>query len=77
MPMYEYACEECRHRFGALRPMNEADAPIQCEQCGGRRTRRKLSLFNARSGGKAVAGTSGQSCGGCSGGTCGTCGQSG
>ena len=77
MPIYEYSCEECKHQFSDLRPMSQADSPANCEQCGGQRTRRKLSVFYARSGGQPVAGTTGGSCGGCSGGSCGSCGHAG
>jgi putative FmdB family regulatory protein len=75
MPIYEYVCQSCRSEFNLLRPMNQADAPVECERCGSRRTKRKLSLFAAQSGGKSVAGTGGGSCAGCAGGSCGTCGQ--
>jgi putative FmdB family regulatory protein len=76
MPIYEYVCEKCRREFSLLRPMSEADFPTACEECGHARTKRKLSLFSARTGeGTAVAGTSGGSCSGCAGGSCGSCGQ--
>jgi putative FmdB family regulatory protein len=73
MPIYEYQCEDCKHTFSTLRPMNQADAPADCEQCGGCHTHRTLSVFVARSGGQAVAGTSGGSCGGCTSNSCGNC----
>jgi putative FmdB family regulatory protein len=75
MPIYEYVCEECHEEFDLLRPMKEADAPAACRSCGGQRTKRKLSLFNAQSGGKAVSGTNTPSCSGCAGGSCASCGQ--
>ncbi len=75
MPIYEYVCETCRHEFDLLRPMSQAGAPAACDSCGGKRTKRKLSVFNAQSGGKSVAGTNAPSCSGCAGGSCGTCGQ--
>jgi len=76
MPIYEYACEDCGTHFEALRPMKDADSPIGCRSCEGRRTERTLSVFYAQSGGRSVAGTSGGSgCGSCSGGSCGNCGS--
>ncbi|MFN2298769.1 MAG: FmdB family zinc ribbon protein [Anaerolineales bacterium] len=75
MPLYEYVCEDCRHEFEELRPMDRADGDAPCPDCGSRRTRRKLSLCNAQSGGKSVPGTNSSSCSSCSGGTCSTCGH--
>jgi putative FmdB family regulatory protein len=76
MPIYEYVCEACRREFSLLRPMSEADAPAACEACGRARTKRKLSVFSARtSEGTPVAGTSGSSCSGCAGGSCASCGH--
>ncbi|MFN8455414.1 MAG: zinc ribbon domain-containing protein [Anaerolineae bacterium] len=77
MPLYEYYCAECRTKFDALRPMEKADAPIQCKHCESMRTSRALSLFATRT--KAEAGSSGGpqnfgnmgGGGGCCGGMCG------
>lgn len=76
MPIYEYVCKDCGAFFEALRPMQDADRPIACKNCQGTHITRKMSLFAAQSGGKAIAGTSSDSCGGCSGGSCGSCGHS-
>jgi putative FmdB family regulatory protein len=73
MPIYEYVCSDCEMVFETLRAMSQADAPIPCAACGGTHTRRKLSLFFAESGGKAVAGASEPSCGSCAGGSCAGC----
>lgn len=75
MPIYEYVCQECEHEFESLRPMKQADEPIECAVCGKMHTRRKISRFFAESGGKAVSGMSEPSCGGCAGGDCGHCGH--
>ncbi len=53
MAIYEYVCESCKNEFDLMRPMKEADQPAACDTCGSRKTKRKLSLFNAQSGGKA------------------------
>lgn len=74
MPIYEYLCQDCRTRFEVLRPMKDADAPIECQRCGGVHTRRCLALFNASSSGRVLAG-SGGGCSGCSGGSCSSCGN--
>lgn len=75
MPIYEYTCQDCERVFETLRLMSQADAPIPCAACGGTQTRRKISLFYAESGGRAVAGASGPSCGSCAGGDCAGCGH--
>jgi len=41
MPLYEYACEECRHEFEAL--VFHGDEP-ECPQCRSRRLERRLSV---------------------------------
>lgn len=75
MPIYEYVCQECKHEFETIRPMAMADARQACLSCGGDKTKRKLSVFYAESGGKAVSGMSEPSCGSCSSGSCAGCGH--
>ena len=74
MPLYEYYCSNCRTKFEALRPMSQADAPIECEHCDSKRTARVLAVaFFALSNGKPMEDASG---GGCAcGGAC-SCGHS-
>ncbi len=74
MPIYEYICLNCKHEFEIIRPMSQADRPAACLKCGGEETRRKLSVFFAESGGRAVSGMSEPGCDGCSGGHCSHCG---
>jgi putative FmdB family regulatory protein len=77
MPLYEYYCAECRTKFDALRPMEKADAPIQCKNCESMRTSRALSLFATRTKTEAGSSTPPQNFGnmggggGCCGGMCG------
>jgi putative FmdB family regulatory protein len=72
MPIYEYVCLDCGDRFETMRAMKDADAPIVCLKCESDHTSRLLSLFNASSGGRVVAG--GQSgCSTCSSNSCATC----
>lgn len=73
MPIYEYICKDCGAHLDALRPMKDADKPLICKDCLGDHTVRQLSVFNAKSGGQAIAGTSSCNCGSCSGGSCGSC----
>lgn len=75
MPIYEYLCLDCEKKFETVRPMSQADAPLNCQACGGGHVKRQVAVFYARSGGHSVAGTSG-GCGcdsSCSGGNCAGC----
>ena len=75
MPIYEYVCKDCEKIFETLRSMSQADDPIPCAKCGGKHTRRKMSVCYAESGGRAVAGMSEPSCDSCAGGNCAGCGH--
>ncbi len=75
MPIYEYQCLSCQHKFELIRPMSQADAPLSCQQCGASQVKRLLSVFYAESGGKAVAGMSEPSCASCSSSDCSHCGH--
>ncbi len=75
MPIYEYHCPTCNHKFDKLQPMNAAgaDCPV-CEQPA----RRAISVFAAISAGAAAGSGEFNSMslpslpgGGCCGGGCG------
>ena len=47
MPIYEYQCDACDKEFEEL--VRSADhASIKCPKCGGRKVKRRLSVFAAR-----------------------------
>ncbi len=76
MPLYEYLCHDCHLKFEALRTFNQADKPMPCPRCQGKRTRRAISRFAAFSkegegGSRSLAGNP---CSSCSSGSCSTCG---
>jgi putative FmdB family regulatory protein len=75
MPLYEYVCLDCRNQFDALRPIIEADATIFCAACNSDHTSRMISLFNARSGNKLIAGGNTNACTSCKSHACSTCGS--
>ena len=75
MPIYEYLCQDCKHEFEVIRPMNQADVPMACAKCGGENIKRKISVFFAESGGKAVSGMSEPACSSCASGNCLHCGH--
>ncbi len=44
MPIYEYACRACRHRFEQLVSLRQTEAP-PCPRCGTPGAERALSVF--------------------------------
>ncbi|MFQ5494833.1 MAG: zinc ribbon domain-containing protein [Phycisphaerae bacterium] len=48
MPIYEYRCTTCEHRFEELVRANEK-RPAACPKCSSQATERLLSVFAARS----------------------------
>jgi len=75
MPIYEYVCHDCGAQYEVVRPIKDADAPINCKKCESTNTARGISVFFAQSGGKVLAGSS-TGCAGCSSTTgCSTCGH--
>lgn len=73
MPIYEYCCQNCGHKFELLRSFSEADAPTNCEKCKESKVKRLLSKVNSFSDGTNL--NSGSSCSGCSSGSCSSCGK--
>jgi|ETN02SMinimDraft_2_1059926.scaffolds.fasta_scaffold336727_1 putative FmdB family regulatory protein len=72
MPIYEYSCTTCGHRFDRLRSVSQMDDEAPCPQCDGDSSR-QLSVFAVYTAGPngemdAVAGSGG--CGGCGPGGC-------
>ncbi len=45
MPLYEYACTECRERFEILQRMGEGSEGLSCPSCKGTTVERQLSTF--------------------------------
>ena len=50
MPIYEYVCEEDGTVIELIRPMREADKPVDDPEGRGREFKRKHSTFSAKSG---------------------------
>jgi putative FmdB family regulatory protein len=66
MPLYEYTCRSCGHRFEVLQRMGAGSAGLACPRCSMRRPRRELSTFAAATGG----GREESAAGGCEPGGC-------
>jgi putative FmdB family regulatory protein len=45
MPIYEYHCAKCGKNFERL--VRSAKETVSCPDCGGKRTKRQLSVFAA------------------------------
>ena len=76
MPIYEYCCPKCNHKFEELRPVSEAQNTATCPKCQSQ-AERIPSCFAAHSTGdfgEAVP-VGGSSCASCDTGSCATCGM--
>ena len=45
MPIYEYRCKKCQHKFDKLVPMSTDDSEIECPACHEKLAERVVSLF--------------------------------
>jgi putative FmdB family regulatory protein len=73
MPIYEYYCQNCGHKFELLRSFSEADSPTHCEKCQASDVKRMLSKVNSFSDGVSL--NSSGSCSGCTSHSCSGCGM--
>ncbi len=48
MPIYEYICQDCRHRFDQL--VTSRRTKVRCGKCNSRRISRQISTFAAHGG---------------------------
>ncbi|MDP2744435.1 MAG: zinc ribbon domain-containing protein [Dehalococcoidia bacterium] len=77
MPIYEYCCPGCQHRFELLRPLASAGESVACPRCR-KPAKRAVSSFACFS--RGVDGSStpvaggGSGCSSCSSSSCATCG---
>jgi putative FmdB family regulatory protein len=64
MPLYEYQCAKCGHRFEVLQRMGESGESLTCPECGADRPEKQLSTFASRgSAAGAAAGAAAPGCG--------------
>lgn len=66
MPIYEYRCRNCGHKFEEFQSINADPSKTKCPQCGEVRSER---LFSAFSSGVSSSGGIAASAGGCGPGT--------
>jgi len=48
MPLYEYRCASCDHRFEVLQRLGDDATGVECPHCGARQVEKLLSTFAAR-----------------------------
>jgi putative FmdB family regulatory protein len=63
MPLYEYRCRDCDHRFEVLQRVGDTGDGLLCPACGAREPARQLSTFAAGSGTKGASAAVGGGCG--------------
>lgn len=45
MPIYEYECQKCSHKFELLRPIDDRDVTTECPKCGAKNVHRVTGGF--------------------------------
>jgi len=74
LPIREFRCQACGHKFETLILPGEDEAAITCPECGGSDIRRCMSVCAARSrDGSGVTRSLGSGCASCSAGSCSSC----
>jgi len=58
MPLYEYKCEACDHRFEKLVKMSAMNTVMTCPVCGEQRGEKQISGFAVGGGGGSGGGSS-------------------
>lgn len=65
MPLYEYVCEQDGTVLELMRPMSQADAPVEDPLSKGRVFARKLSTFSPAGSARGVSAATNLPTGGC------------
>ncbi|UCG10537.1 MAG: zinc ribbon domain-containing protein [Dehalococcoidia bacterium] len=69
MPIYEYFCLDCEHKFELLRPMSKAEESGVCPKCGGAAPRVPSKFCRSSD----ETSTDASACGTCATDSCNTC----
>jgi len=56
MPIYEYKCESCGHRFDVLQSIGENGDKLSCPECGAPKPEKIFSAFASSGNSSAVGG---------------------
>jgi putative FmdB family regulatory protein len=63
MPIYEYRCSACAHRFEVLQRMGDGAEGLACPSCGAPRVEKQFSTFAAGAGAGASQAAPAGGCG--------------
>ena len=64
MPLFEFSCKKCGHKFEELLSVSERDrGDIKCPACGSARVDQGFSAFATGSSGATTGGNAGGGCG--------------
>lgn len=63
MPLYEYRCRDCGHRFEILQRLGEGAEGLECPRCGARQLEKQYSSFASSSGQPDRRGSAAAGCG--------------
>lgn len=66
MPIYEYTCQDCDHRFEKFVRSMSSKVEAVCPQCGGTRTRKGWSTFGTAGGNFSLGGLGASAASDCS-----------
>lgn len=72
MPIYEFRCSSCKHKFEKLCAMGETGENLKCPECGAVSPKRIMSAFRADSA-DSLRGSRGDSCTTCTSSNCSAC----
>lgn len=75
MPIYEFVCPKCGHKFELLRRLSQVDEGASCPECQqtARRIMSTFACFSSNGGSTAPIAGSGSSCASCGASNCATC----
>ena len=65
MPLYEYRCRQCGHRFEILQRLGQGAEGLVCTRCGAEQLDKQYSTFAAAGGGAGAAEAAGCGAPGC------------
>ena len=74
MPIYEFNCNSCKHRFEELFASSTQNRAVKCPKCGRQGVEKVFSTFGTGSGGGSDVPSAGPSCGSCMSSNRSTCG---
>jgi len=62
MPIYEYKCDSCGHRFDVLQRIGADGSELSCPICGAKKPEKMLSACATSGGGETSYASSGGGC---------------